>query len=87
MKALALVLMVSACSIPPVLTVARQPVCPGCMEPYPQMHWSLALYRVGTHQLVLALKDVYPDEVACHEAGWGLENPDIYPVCRPLPNA
>lgn len=89
MKALALVLMVSACAPAPApaLHMGVTPVCQGCLAPYPQMRWSMTIYEVGTRRFVMQFKNVYVDQSECQRAGMEFGNPDIYAVCRPLPNA
>lgn len=83
MKALAALLLLSACAAPP-LQLGTVPRCPGCLPAYANIGpWSMSVYEVGTRRLVLTCAGVWQTQAECQDAGMSLGNPDVYAVCRP----
>lgn len=84
-RRLVLLLTLGACAShpKPVLHVGAVPVCAGCLEPYPQVRWSMSVDEVGTRRVLLPSVVIYPSQGDCQTAGASLGNPDAYAVCRP----
>lgn len=88
MKPLALLLALSACASPaPISRIGSIPVSPGYLPAYDPLQWSMSIYDAATSRMLLVRVAVFPSEEDCEAEGETLRNPDVYAVCRPVPNA